>query len=247
MGYSFGQSFTFWFYPLDREGNAVSLSSDMQSQTPAIYVFTDQPSRSGAADGTGALQSITSWAWDAGKAGWSFSVDAIDDPDPNSNVVQRTYWIAINFRLDASEQIQTVLRSLDLERVTGHTRAVEITENDLRDYYPHIDAYSTTTQRLTYIRVGLSQVKSTLKAKGFEWAKLHRPDQLKAVVCYRALAMLFLTQAQAGNDKFAALYQEFKGLFETELSGLTIAYDADDDGDADAEVPAPPGVAWVVR
>lgn len=244
--FSFGQDFVFWFYPLVDDKPAV-IPAALQAQTPAVYVFADEPSRSAAASGAGAVQTITSWAWDAGRSGWSFTVDGLDDPDPSGAVVQRTYWIAINFRLSASEQVQTVLRSLDLERPAGHATAVDVGDSDLRDYYPHIEAYSTDSQRRAYVRVGLEQVKSSLKSKGFAWARVHRPDQLKALVCYRALSMLFLVQAQAGNDKFAALYDEFKALYQNELDGLAIAYDSDGDGKADTLVPATTGAVWLVR
>lgn len=233
MGYSFGQDFTFWFYPLVDDQPA-SVPTAMQGQTPAIYVFPDTlPSRDAAIAGTGAIQTILSWTWDGARNGWSFTVDGIDDPDPKGGTFERTYWIAINFRLSPSEQQQCVLRSVEMERPAAHQFNVEVDETDLQSFYPQINAYATAAHQREHIQNGIAQVKSALKAKGFKWSRLTRPDQLKHAVCYRALAMLFLSQAQ-GNDKFAALYDEFKTLYQTEIDGLTIDYDSDNDGDADA-------------
>lgn len=233
MAYSFGQDFIFWFYPLVDDKPAV-VPAAIQGQTPSIFVFPDSlPSRQDAVSGAGAIQSIASWTWNPTKNGWSFTIDGIDDPDPVGGIFERTYWIAINFRLSSSEQPQCVLRSVELERPAGHQFNVEVDETDLQSFYPQIGVYATLAHQREHILNGITQVRSALKAKGFRWTRLTRPDHLKPAVCYRALAMLFLSQAQ-GNDKFAALYQEFKTLYQTEIDSLTIDYDSDNDGDRDA-------------
>lgn len=234
MAYSFGADFTFWFYPLVDDAPA-EVPAAVQSQTPAIYIFQDTPpSRAAAADGTGAVQSITSWTWNSAKNGWSFSVDGIDDPDPTGGSSLRTYWLAINFKLSSGEQTQTVLRAVELERPAGHLKAVEVTDSDLRRVYAQVDAYSTEAQRRQFVQLGLDQVKAALKAKGFKWGQLTRPDELKLAVIYRALAMLFLGQIESPGDKFSGLYDQFVGLAQVQLDGLSIEYDSDKDGKADA-------------
>lgn len=246
MAYGFGQDFTFWFYPLVGDQPA-NVPAAMQGQTPAIYVFPDTvPTRDAAINGTGAIQSITTWTWDAGKNGWSFTVDGIDDPDPDGSTYQRTYWIAINFLLSSGEQSQCVLRSIEMERAGGHQTSVDVTDDDLRAYYPQIDAYSTVVQRKNHITNGLSQVKSALRAKGIEWGKVTRPDRVREAVCYRALALFFLSQAQ-GNDKFAALYEEYKSLYQIEIDGLSLEYDNDNDGEPDVKAETANDGALIVR
>lgn len=75
MTFPFGQDITYWFYPL--VDDAALSTGFPTSQTPAIYVYDNEPGRSQAAAGSGSpLQSITSWTWDAAKRGWSFTITA---------------------------------------------------------------------------------------------------------------------------------------------------------------------------
>lgn len=244
MSYPYGQAITYWFYPLIDDASPSTL---LTSQTPAIYVFTTQPSRSVAAAGTGAAQSVTSWTWDAEKKGWYFTITAIDDPDTSAVDSSRTYWIAINFRLETSAQIQTHLRELPLRRVSGHDKAVGTTHDTLRSYYPQVDAYSTDPQRTASISQAIEDVKARLKNAGYQWARLHRADRLTYIVAHRALAILMLGQAQQANDKFFVKYQEFKGLFQTSFDALQLEYDSNDDGTPDTTTTASSEVLWVVR
>lgn len=245
--YAFGKDITYWFQPLV-DNNTVTLAAAMQTQTPAIYVYTDEPSRSDASTGAGSpVQTIASWTWDASRSAWYFTIDAIDDPDPTSTVTIRTYWVAINFRLDAAEQLQTVLRSLDLERVAGHIVPLVVTEDDLKKFYPGVLVYSREDQRIDFINQAIDTVRSKLRAQGYAWASLHRPDRLKNAVALRAVAMILLSQAQGGNEKFFPLYREFKQLHEDEMDGLIMEIDSDGDGQADTEVKPSNDTLLVIR
>lgn len=226
--YPFGQNITYWFYPLLDNETAV-VPSAIQAQSPAIYVFDEQvPTRSDAASGTNSLQAITSWTWNNQKKAWSFTVPAIVDPEPSSNIESRTYWIALNFRLQTSAQIQTVIKPLQLVRVVGHDRVVSVTQDDLRRYFPQVDAYSSELQRLAYINQATEEVKSSLRLKGYEWAKIQRADRLDLCVIYKSLAMIMLAQIQEPNDKFSIKYQEFKASFTNSLDSLKFEYQQDE-------------------
>ena len=224
MGYPFGQNITYWFYPLLDNDTAV-VPSAVQSQTPSIYVFDESiPNRSNAASGSGSIQTISSWTWSAQKQAWSFTVQAVNDPYPDSNIPTRTYWIALNFILQSAGQTQTVIKPLQLERVVGHDKVVLVTEEDLRAYFPQIDAYSSDIQRKAFISQALVEIKGELRAKGYEWAKITRADRLDLCVIYKALAMVMVGQIQEPGDKFSIKYQEYKNGFQSNLDSLKFEY-----------------------
>lgn len=224
MGYPFGQNITYWFYPL-LDNETANIPAAVQAQTPSIYVFDETiPSRSDAASGSGSLQTVSSWTWNSQKKAWSFTVQAVNDPDPASNITTRVYWIAINFRLQASGQIQTTIKPFQLERVVGHDKVVSVTEDDLRAYFPQIDAYSSDVQRRAFISQAIVEIKGELRAKGYEWAKITRADRLDLCVIYKALSMVMVGQIQEPGDKFSIKYQEYKSGFQSNLDSLKFEY-----------------------
>lgn len=233
MTYPYGQDLTVWFFPLV-DDDAFQPSST--SQTPNIYVFAERPSRAVAIAGTGAIGSaITTWSWDAGRGGFSFTVPAIDDPDPTSTVTQDTYYLGITVKLQASEQNQTFVQSILLERVSGHQTDVNVTLEDMKRYFPQAGAYCSEADRLGYIAEAINEVQDKLRGIGYKWARIQRPDKLKRVVTLRALALLLLFQLQQGNDKFAIKYQELKQMASDAFDALKIEYDSDGDGEPDTK------------
>lgn len=224
MGYPFGQNITYWFYPL-LDNDMASIPAAVQAQTPAIYIFDESvPSRADAASGYNAIQTVSTWAWNTQKKAWSFTISAINDPDLSSNIPTRVYWVAINFVLQSGGQNQTVIKPLQLERVVGHDKVVSVTEEDLRRYFPQIDAYSSDIQRRAFISQATEEVKASLRIKGYEWAKVTRADRLDLCVIYKALAMIMLGQVQEPGDKFSIKYQEYKSGFQASLDSLKFEY-----------------------
>lgn len=232
MGYPFGSDFTYRFAPLvDNESPDPLLTA----QAPAIYVFRTMPDRTAAAAGTGAIATVTTWAWDAERRSWSFTVPAISDPNPTSTDGTEDFYLAVNFRLQAGAQLQTVVQLLQLERVAAQSgRPLEVSENDLRDLYPHIDSYSTATQRDKYAAQAVLHVRDKLDRQGFEWARLHQPSELKQAVVLKALSMLLFVASQEANDKHWLKHQYFEKEFQLTLDGLKLAVDSSGDGIPDA-------------
>lgn len=234
MTYPFGQTFELWFFPLVNDTTPEGLDT---SQTPTIHIFSSQPSRADAASGTGAVgSSITAWTWDAGKKGWSFTVPAISDPNPTSSEDTRTYWVAVNFKLTALAQTQTVLQAFQLVRVGGHLRTPTIGEADLFHYLPQVRAHTTESQRIDFIAEAVDDVKGKLRSEGYVWAQLHHADRLSKAVTFRALMMICLARIKQDNDEFAKRFVEFKELYQTKLAELVAEYDSNRDGQADADV-----------
>jgi hypothetical protein len=207
------------------DNDTASISSAVTSQTPAIYIFDESvPTRGNAASGSGSLQAVSTWTWNSTKKAWSFTISAVNDPYPDSNIPTRTYWIAINFILQAAGQTQTVIKPLQLERVVGHDKVVSVTDENLRTYFPQVDAYSSDVQRKAYISQAIEEIKGELRSKGYEWAKLTRADRLDICVTYKALSLIMLGQIQEPDDKFSIKYNEYKANFQSNLDSLKVEY-----------------------
>lgn len=238
--YLFGQDFTYHFYPqLDADDVA-----SIPTQTPAIYLFSVQPSETQAASGSGAIQTITSWT--ELSPGYSFQIDAIDDPSPASADDREVYWLAINFVLSTGEQTQTVLHALDMRRVRAQPRRLDVTPSDLKNMLPAIEKYRSDAQLVTYVSLASSQIKTRLKNAGFEWGNLRRPDELRQAVELRALALAVLGERQEEGDKFDRWYQDFSAAYEAFMSSIEVEYSASGKGD-DARPESVSSYAVVVR
>ncbi|TXH14216.1 MAG: hypothetical protein E6R03_09680 [Hyphomicrobiaceae bacterium] len=244
MTYPFGKAFTRWYFPLVDNQSPTGV---LTSQTPSIYIFSTQPDRTTAAAGTGAVQTVSSWTWNTSVNGWSYTVAAIDDPEPTGATSLRTYWEAVNYRLESGEQIQTDVRAFFVQRATGHSHSVGVTDAVLKEYYPQLDACSNPTQREQLIALAVEDVKARLKNKGFEWAMIHRIDRLNIAIAYKTLYMIMLIQIQQGNDKYAIKYAEFKAIFDSTIESLVLEYDSNGDGLPDTNVKAASGPVRIVR
>ena len=239
MSYPYGRAFTAHFYPLIDD--AAYVPSLTAGNLVSAYLFATNPGLANAATGAGALPvSITGWTWDVGLGAFALDIPAIDDPDPTSTYyTERPFFLAVNWRLELSQQVQTTVQALTLERPKGHGTALVVTAVDLEDYYPDIAAYATPAQIVSTVAQATDDVRTRLAVMGYRWAGLTRPDRLKQVVVLRALAIVMLAQAQASGDKFFGKYAEYKAMYLEALEGLRVEYDASGDGVPD--VPDPTG------
>ena len=101
---------------------------------------------------------------------------------------------------------------------------VSVTEENLRAYFPQVDAYSSDVQRKAYISQAIEEIKGELRSKGYEWAKITRADRLDLCVTYKALSLIMLGQIQESSDKFSIKFQEYKSNFRANLDSLKVEY-----------------------
>lgn len=239
MPYLFGQDITYNFYPIN-ERDYVSLAS--VTTDPAIYVYKEgyKPSRTEAAAGTdnGGLVGtvITSWSTTTDSNGKYFTIPAIDDPDPTADTDRRTFWAAINFYLQNSEQKQTILRALPLERVAAHHKAVGVAVSDLEAVFPTIDSYVSSTNQTSAITTATTRCKVDLEAHNYEWAELWRPDRLATAITYKALSNLMFGLVQDAGDRWFELGKEYNAVYSSVLESLRLErIDAPDEDPEDNE------------
>lgn len=231
MGYPFGKSFDYNFFPLL---NNVELGA-IPTQEPDVYIFGDsgQPSRAAAASGSGSLLAITEWSAITG--GFKIEVPPILDPDTGSPTGNRRYWIAINFVLEEDEQVQTIIRALDMERPWSHETRVGLTSTELTTLFPEIASFATTTTINAAISLAQEECKSILLNKGYEWAQIKSPERLKLAIQARAMAQLMLNQKRQPGDNFEFNYNEYKKQYKSYLDSIRLEIDADKDGVAEAQ------------
>lgn len=247
MGFPFGQDISYTFYPLVGDDNAINLPSD----NPAIYYFTDanKPTRDQAQNGTGAVNSgsaITSWTAIPNQNGFVFTIPAITDPDPDSNVDFRTYWLGINFKLKAGGEFQTVIRALEMERVTGHHTQFIVTAADIIQYFPNVEAYYTAAQINAIFWLVKEEIVAYLSDKGFEWSLVWDANRLRTAAVFKVLMKLMEGQRRIPGDNWDKNHEEYKTSFKTIQSALKLKYDSQRVNEP-TDVKKAGGYAWVGR
>lgn len=241
--YPFGQDFKYTFYPI-ADSEALQ---NIPTQTPSIYIFAEneKPSRAQAAAGTGNIQSISAWTQE--RNGFYFTVSAITDPEPTGETKERTYWIAINFILKAAGQTQTVIKALEMERVSGHQIDVYVTFADLIEHWTEIGSYFSLEISERFAANAKKQVINDLNNKGYNWSQLTDPSQLTMCVIYKTLANLNADRRKEIGDEFDKRYELFNSTYKSTLLSLQLEYDANNDGAKDEEPQNIGGYVFLTR
>ncbi len=225
--YPFGKAINAEFYPL--VDNVEATTADIDAiLLDSIYIFSylgAKPSLDAARSGTGALQTIASWTALPERRGFSYAISAVSDPDPESDTIAYSYWSAVNFRWATGLQVQTVLQELIFERVWGHTRRIGVTFADVIAAWPAAEKYATTTQINAYIELAKGDLRNELKAKGYEFAEIRRPDRLTSAVLYSTLSHISFGQIQTTGDHWHEQARHWAGISKKVQSELKFEYD----------------------
>ena len=222
MTFPFGRDFTYSFYALvdDAFENISSVAS-----AEAIYVYKDKPSRTQAADGTGTnkLETITTWENTEDLNGKCFTIGAIDDPDPTSAIDRVLYWLATNFKYNAAEQTQTLLRGLPMQRADAWHKVIGTTAADLESIFPDVDSYSSSAKQLVAIQLAKDTLEEQFEAAGFEWAMIWRPDRLDLACAYLAIASICL--GLGPDEKWVQLSRDHRDTARGITDSIKLEYD----------------------
>lgn len=226
MGYPFGRDFTLTFDPLVDDTALLAIPD----QTPSIYIFTDTnpPTRATALAGTGAVKSFTSWTRRG--IGFDIAVTAIDDPDPNSELRERLYYYAVNFRLTNSAQIQTVIRPLEMERVSAHHRRCDVTSQEVVEACSMVLNYKNHAQITTLIATIKQEVSDKLKDEGFRWAEIYDLDRLKPIITNGTIARIMVHERKNPGDTFDQNFNFYDDLYKSGIKSIQLKIDKALDG-----------------
>ena len=231
----FGKDITYTWYPLEDNENL----SDADVQTlegllDSIYIFEreQRPTRDEARNGTGADQTILAWTANS-NFGFDFTIDAIDDPNPTEETHSRDFWIAINYQLEAGEQIQTARRVLPLERIARHSERLTVTDDDLKELWNEvIDFTKNANERNQKVRQAKIDIQRDFTTDLVDWAQIYNVDELNRATAWKALSYIAVDKREIVGDKFDLLYQHFTAQFEKEMTSIhRLKADRDNDGD----------------
>lgn len=229
--YLFGKDFTRSFFALE-DGKPVNLPT----QTPAIYIFTAEPSRADAAAGTGAAATISSWTeGTASPYANIYTVTGIADPDASGTVDQRWYWEAINYITKTAGVVQTKIRAFKLVRAEAPSTYPSLTSADLTGVYPAISSYLSESELETMIANCTEEMIFELEANGLEFGKFSDLKKLRLPLAFKCIAESSFSQFKVQDDKFYLRWQRYNEKYSNLLKLITLPYDADGDGQAENE------------
>jgi len=231
MNYIFGKDFDYKLYTYE-DGKRIQ---SIPAQTITSYLFDAQPSRASAANGTGAIATFTTTHASGNVI--TVAVDAVDDPDPSSLTHGWLYWIAVNFKLDNSEQTQTVLRAINIERAVGQDSIIGVTAAKIKEAYPAVDSYASPEEIEAMIQLAHVDLLDDLKNRGFQWAQINSPDQLFNALLFKSLNYVHVSQIQRQGDGFFVKAEMAQRRYEGIITNLKLLIDTDRDGVADAKRP----------
>lgn len=226
----FGKSLTYRFYPTEN-GEPLQLPNN----TPTIYVFDELPTRDAAQNGTGALATISAWTVSGTSPyGCTFTIAAIDDPYPDSNIDEREYYLGINFETtDGSGTNETVVKAFNLQRAYGSDSVPGVTVAQVKESFPAISSYLDDTELGNLLTAAEKELKLKLKTKGIDYRLANDLTDLNVPLAYMCLEISCITQIENEGDKFQTKAEYWRQKAKDILSSITIPIDNDADGRED--------------
>jgi hypothetical protein len=219
--YVFGTDFNFKLFLYQDKTKITSIPA----QTINAHIFKDSPSRSSAASGVGALQSKTQ-VLATGSEPISIAFDALVDDDYAGSLDYRLYYVCINLRLKAAAQIQTIIRAIKVERVSGQDIEIGVTLENIKGIYPDVNEYLSDPELQTMLDLAKIDLVEDLSSKGFDWNQIYSPDQLFNALLQNVLVSVYNSQINRDVDKFTRLADKAQARYEIIKGNLKLAYDA---------------------
>lgn len=217
--YNYGADFPFRLTVLE---DGTKLESLVTGQSATLYLFENLPDRAAAAAGTGALATVS--ATQNSPFFLEFTVPAIDDPDPAGSIESRSYYAAINFKLQASEQTQTIIRELIISRPFGHDKPVDVDADMIKRRWVEAGEYRQDHEIRDLINLAVDAVRNDLEQRGLSWARIYRPDKLRQVIISKTIEAICDSQMQNAGDRFHILSQKIHAEGSALLSSIRLDY-----------------------
>lgn len=227
--YLFGQSISRTFYALeDNEPFPIP------SQAPAIYLFSSRPTFEAASLGTDAIQTVNYWSHDATSPyPRTYNFSPVSDPSPGGTSYTRQYWEGVNWYNDLAQQIQTIIRSFEIERTEELDSIPGTTVADITAVYPKITSYLSNNELTSHLAIALDEFKIDLEAQGIEYHQAFRLRRAKYALAYKAISISSLSQIQELNDKHYIRWEQYDQMYRGMLSKIQLPTDLDGDNEPD--------------
>jgi len=199
---------------------------------PTIYLFRDMPGREAARAGTGALQTVSTWADDDEVPNTkSFTVAAFNDPEISSTISGREYFLAINYELEASEQVQTDVKRLFVSRAGGSLTHHGVDLEAVVSAYPTLASYLSNDDIEDQIQLAIDEISAVIMP--VDWDKVTNKDQLYFPILCKAIANSCLSEFVEEGDRFSKRYEIFEKKYADYMANFVVKADSDVSGDTD--------------
>lgn len=236
----FGKPLVLNVYLADEDGN--TLVPD-DSESPDIYLFENAPTRTQARTGDGAMAGFHLTSWTGTEDFRTVIFPAVPDKSPDSPVSEWTYFVAVNFKLDADGDRQTLIKSVRLRRVSIQSEILQLSQADLEAIDKSVanvfGSGSTTIDSINATVIRL--LKARFRAKHFEWDRIKDPTDLKDAAVFLALHFAFASQVRAGGDSADRKQDIYKKTFESLIDTAVLSYidaSGDDTEETETEIDA---------
>lgn len=205
----------------------------LPTQTPTIYVFDYAPSYDQAIAGTNAIETISTWTQNPNSAELTYTVAAIDDPDPEGALLEREYWECILYKLTTGEQVQHKIRMFTIHRADVLESIPGLTAEDIGDVWPNYTSYISSIQLAAFMPLAEAEMRRQLGLE--KWARLSKLSDIKICVAYKSIEMMAASQVVKGNaDKFLWMIEYFSAKYSSAIAQIDLPIDTNGDGKPDA-------------
>lgn len=227
--YLFGQSISRTFFALqDNE------PLNIPSQAPALYLFNDRPTFEAASLGTDAVQTLNYWGHDTTTPfPRSYTWEPVANPSPNGGVYIKRYWEGVNWYNDLAQQIQTIIRPLELEAAEELDSIPGTSIDDIKSAYPAISSYLTDAQLTFQLTTAIDEFKLDLEARGYQYHQLYNLKKARIALAYLAIANASFTQFQNIDDKFYVRWEKYNAKYSALMAKMNFEVDVDGDNEPD--------------
>lgn len=233
----FGEDSEIHFWPM-REVANLEAGELTESSILDSYLFGPDtvPSIETAAAGTGAVQTLASAGWSANTSGgFKHALDVVNDPDPsNPALYKRSYFLAVNFRLQAAAQIQTAIREVYFQRATVRLSDVSINAAYLTARVPTLGELASG--RLSnFLAPALDELKLDLEEAGAKFDSICNVDKLDLALCYKAIELVSDDLIRKTGDRHDRRRKAYEDKYIKVLPKIRLLVDTNKDGKADTE------------
>lgn len=217
---------------------AYQLDSIPSADSPSICVFSEKPTRDEAQACAGIYKvgsTITSWADSKTRPNNKLiAITAISDPDPDSDTIEDEYYLAINYTLKASGQVQTIIRPFIINRVTAQISAPNVNPKDIKRLLPIIGKRIDDVILDDFIDVACMLIKAELSKRGYKWEQVTNQSDLHLPILYKAASLAEHSEFKNETDEHYVRARDYQTEYDNLISNLVIKVDTNQDGQAEA-------------
>jgi hypothetical protein len=217
----FGKEFEYKVYALSTDDKS---KHKLPTAHNGIYLYAEKPTLTEAASGAGSpifTIAAGNWADTTDGLGKKFTITRVSDPEPNTPNFQKTYYLAINTKTEASDTTPhtPIMREILFTRLRVQEGAIQVSPQDLVRLQPKLKMLCGCLGDLdSYILSAIYEVKSIFNNYTFKFEDIWNPEPLNIVIAHKALAMFFTGKGQ-GTVEYNLMQMHIES-YKTHLKNL---------------------------